>query len=69
MSKPLLRHRVNPCDIDRLPSLAPLGNALALFYAKAFEEPTHGCPCCKAIRIILLTTVAYCVGFYIGLEA
>jgi hypothetical protein len=41
--KPLLRHRINPCDIDRWPHLAPLGDWLA--------DRSSGCPCCDTLRV------------------
>lgn len=64
--KPLLKHRVNPCDIDRLPELAPVGDALAILFNRFFREPTHDCPCCMAVRIILVTSVAFAAGYLIG---
>ena len=66
MDKPLLKHRVNPCDIDRYPVLAKIGDALAAFYVELFSRPTHGCPCCMAVRIIILAAAAYTIGYLHG---
>lgn len=66
MNKPLLKHRFNPCDIDRLPCLEPIGDALAHLFNSAFRKPTHDCPCCMAVRIIILTAAAFAVGYLSG---
>lgn len=56
----------NPCLIGRKPWLAPLGDALAGFFIKFFEEPTGGCPCCMAVRVLTLTAGALALGLGIG---
>ena len=66
MDKPLLNHRLNPCDIDRLPVLAKIGDALALFFNTFFRNPTHDCPCCMAVRIFILAAAAYTAGYLNG---
>lgn len=67
-NKPLLKHQFNPCDIDRLPCLAPVGDALARFFEYAFRKPTDDCPCCMAVRIILLTAAAFVAGYFNGAQ-
>lgn len=64
--KPLLKHRANPCDIDRLPALAPVGDMLAAFFESVFRKPTHDCPCCMAVRVIILAAAAYAAGYVTG---
>ena len=61
-----LKYRLNPCDIDRLPALATIGDALAEFFEAAFRRPTHDCPCCMAVRVIILTAVAFAAGYLTG---
>lgn len=56
----------NPCLIGRKPWLAPLGDALAAFFINWFEEPTGGCPCCMAVRILLLAGAAAAAGAAAG---
>ena len=58
--KPLLRHQINPCDVDRFRALVLIGNGLAAFY----ERLTTGtdCPCCLGMRIALLTLGAFTLG-------
>jgi hypothetical protein len=56
----------NPCLIGRKPWLARLGDGLAAFFIRWFEEPTGGCPCCIAIRILTLTAGALATGLAIG---
>ena len=65
-NEPLLKHRLNPCDIDRLECLAPVGDALAAFFDTAFRKPTHDCPCCMAVRVIILVAAAYAAGYLHG---
>jgi len=65
-NKPLLKHRLNPCDIDRHPALAKVGDELAAFFDIAFRNPTHDCPCCMAVRIIILTAAAFAAGYLSG---
>ena len=43
-------YRFNPCDVDAFPALAVLGRALARF--------SSGCPCCDAVRAVLLAASA-----------
>lgn len=62
-----MKYHLNPCLIGRLPSLAPLGDALAAFFIDRFEEPTGGCPCCMAVRILALAAFAGLVGLGVGL--
>lgn len=66
MNNPLLKHQVNPCDIDRHPALAKIGDALALFFDTFFRTPTHDCPCCMAVRILILAAAAYTAGYLSG---
>ena len=56
----------NPCLIGRKPWLAPIGGALAGFFIKFFEEPTGGCPCCIAVRILTLAGAAAAAGAAAG---
>ena len=56
----------NPCLIGRKPWLARLGNALAGFFIKFFEEPTGGCPCCMAVRVLVLSAASGAAGFFAG---
>lgn len=51
----LLRHKVNPCDIDRYSGLAPLGDALHALW-KGFTLGTD-CTCCLGARLVALTVV------------
>lgn len=61
-----MKTRLNPCLIGRYPALAPIGDFLAAFFIDAFEEPTGGCPCCIAVRILLFAAAASAVGFIVG---
>ena len=56
----------NPCLIGRKPWLAPLGGALAGFFIKFFEEPTGGCPCCMAVRVLVLSAASVAAGLFAG---
>lgn len=58
--KPLLRHRVNPCDIDRDPRLAPIGDALHNLYS-LFTKGTE-CTCCLGTRLVALAIVSFVLG-------
>lgn len=63
MSKPpsvLWRHYVNPCDIDRHPALAPLGDALTAVYHATIESTD--CPCCRAIRVLVVIVFSFAIG-------
>ena len=62
---PLLRHRLNPCDIDRYPALAPLGDALHGLY-QAFTWGTD-CTCCLGARVLALALAAGTFGVGITL--
>lgn len=64
--RPPLRYLLNACDIDRHPSLAPIGDWLADFFERRFRIPTHDCPCCMAVRILLLTLAGTAAGFIAG---
>ena len=62
---PLLRHRLNPCDIDRYPALAPIGDALHGLY-QAFTWGTD-CTCCLGARVLALALAAGTFGVGITL--
>ena len=49
-----LRTRLNPCDYDSYPVLAPLGNALA--------RVATSCPCCNGARILGALVLGLVVG-------
>ena len=55
-----LRHMVNPCDIDRLSILKPVGDFFALF--------SYGtdCTCCLGARIFFALVVGIAAGVYFG---
>ena len=61
-----MKYHFNPCKIGRHPALVKLGDALANFFIDGFEEPTDGCPCCIAVRILLFAAAACAVGFALG---
>ena len=44
-----LKFMLNPCDVERHPSLAPIGDALASLYDR-FTAGTD-CPCCLGARL------------------
>lgn len=54
---------LNPCDIDRLPALAPIGNAVYAWFS-LFTKGTDGCGCCIGFRVLLsyVVLVAIAVG-------
>ena len=56
----------NPCLIGRKQWLAPLGDALAQGFDRFFRDPTGDCPCCIAVRILLLSGAAGIAGFTLG---
>lgn len=62
-----LRYRLNPCDIDRDPRLARLGDWLADYFDIHFRNPTHDCPCCMAVRVLLLAALSAGGGFSLAL--
>jgi hypothetical protein len=49
-------YRFNPCDMDRHPKLAPLGD----FFAKLAVE----CPCCNGMRIIGAAILGLLIGAF-----
>lgn len=53
-----LRYKLNPCDIDRYPVLAPLGDLLAHLASE--------CPCCNTLRVVVAIPVSIIIGFFIG---
>lgn len=59
-------NRWNPCKVGRHPALVSLGDNLAAFFIDRFEEPTEGCPCCMAVRILLFAGIAGAIGFALG---
>lgn len=52
----------NPCLIGRKKWLALIGDTLAVFFVDWFEEPTNGCPCCMAVRILLFAGACAALG-------
>lgn len=58
--KPLLRHQLNPCDVDRFRGLAAVGDALAFL----FERFTAGteCICCLGMRLVALAVGSFALG-------
>lgn len=61
-----MKSHYNPCLIGRHPALARLGDALAAFFITYFQEPTGGCPCCIAVRVLGLATGSLAIGAVIG---
>lgn len=59
-------YHYNPCKIGRHPALVTIGDGLAEWFEKHFEEPTDGCPCCMAVRILLFSAVVGLAGFLLG---
>lgn len=64
----MTKYLFNPCKLGRHPALAPLGDALASFYEDFIETPTEGCPCCMAVRILLLAASSLGIGLIIGAQ-
>lgn len=60
-------YHFNPCKIGRHPALVAIGDKLAEMFQRFVEDPTDGCPCCMAIRILTLATITLGVGFGVGL--
>lgn len=60
-------YHYNPCKVGRHPALIELGDRLAAAYIDYIEEPTEGCPCCMAVRILLFGGIAAAIGFGAGL--
>lgn len=54
-----LKYRLNPCDIDRLPKLKPLGGFFALF---AYGTD---CTCCLGARIAAAFSIGIIIGYYL----
>ena len=57
----------NPCLIGRHPRLAPLGDALAQGFDRFFRDPTGDCPCCMAVRVMVVAVAGVAVGLTLGL--
>lgn len=53
-------YAINPCDIDRLRFLAPLGDALAALW-DGFTAFTD-CACCLGTRLALVIALAFFAG-------
>lgn len=62
-----LKYLLNFCDIDRWSKLAPIGDWLADWFDNHFRTPTHDCPCCMAVRVLLLATVTGALGVGAGM--
>lgn len=56
---------INPCDIDRCPLLAPIGDACYATY-KLYNNVD--CDCCKGMRIIATGLVGIGVGIILGVS-
>lgn len=52
------RYLLNPCDIDRFPWLAPIGDFFAFFGSD--------CRCCSGARVLFAAAAAGLTGFLIG---
>lgn len=52
----------NPCLIGRHPALARLGDALAAGFDRFFRDPTGDCPCCMAVRILVVAAASFGLG-------
>lgn len=62
--KPCTRHTklkflLNPCDIDRHPSLQPVGDWLASW-------ASH-CPCCNSARVLIAGSLGFGAGLLVSL--
>lgn len=62
----MAKHHWNPCKVGRHPAIVELGDRLAAFFIDRFEEPTEGCPCCMAMRILTLAGITFAVGLGLG---
>lgn len=60
-------YHLNACKHGRHPALVPLGDGLAAFFDRFFREPTDDCPCCMAIRVLVLASATLGAGIGIGL--
>ena len=58
--KTKLRYLLSPCDVERLPALAPIGDALHGLY-QAFTWGTD-CTCCLGARVLALALAAGAFG-------
>lgn len=54
MSLKTLYFKVNPCDIDRMPFLAPVGDWLASWASE--------CPCCNSARVVFAAISGIALG-------
>ena len=63
--KTKLRYLLSPCDVERLPALAPIGDALHGLY-QAFIWGTD-CTCCLGARVLALALAAGTFGVGITL--
>jgi hypothetical protein len=50
----VIKPKYNPCDMDSLPALAPIGEFLA--------KLASACPCCSGARIVLAGVVGFVLG-------
>lgn len=55
-----LGYRINPCDIDRYESLAPLQRFFE-FFSKGTD-----CKCCLGARVFFALAVGIAAGFAVG---
>ena len=60
-------YHYNPCKIGRHPALVAIGDNLAELFQRLVEDPTDGCPCCMAIRILTFATLTFAAGIGVGL--
>lgn len=60
-------YHYNPCKVGRHPALIELGDWLAYAFQHYIEDPTDGCPCCMAVRILTLAAGAAAIGLGLGL--
>lgn len=58
------KYALNPCDIDALPFIKPIGAP----FAKMFKLLTSGtdCTCCLGMRVALLFLLAFVLGIIFG---
>jgi hypothetical protein len=57
---PKLRHRVNPCDVDRFAFLKPVGDTAAALWDEFVGETQ--CVCCLGFRLTLALVAAALLG-------
>lgn len=53
----------NPCDIDRHPALAPIGDAFYRLW-RGFAYGTE-CQCCLGARLVAITVVSFGAGAWL----